>query len=356
MKTKSLTLMCVAVGCGLVAMLGVKQYMNKNKSKAAETVEVLVATQSIDKGVPLDETNTEFKAYPKESLVPGVIVERKQVENRGLKSQVYPGNFILEQQLGAEGVFGDIIDIPSGMRIVSLKVDATTSHSGMMLPGHRVDVMCTYKRRTPQGMVSETKTVLQFIKVFATDNISDASASDIQQNSSKNISLLVSPEEATKFLQAKDMSNNNLHLALRNSKDTEDTDSSDLNDDWLFPEDEQVPVDPPEQEIALQLQNEMDAAYAQEDTVEVAIVEETPMWDIEIFSGEERRVEQVPLPVTEEDEAAEQEAEQTEDTGLQAEVNDPPTAEMQNDGQAVQPASPKQGGWKSMIESYFSGA
>lgn len=305
MKSKSLLLMCVAVGCGLVSMLGVKQFMNKNKTQEAETVDVLVATQSIASGIMLDETNTEFKAYPIDSLVEGVVTTREQITERALKSSVYPGDFILEQKLGNKGDLGITSQIPPGMRAVTCKVDATTSHSGMMMPGHRVDVMCTYKVRSRDGMKSETKTVLQFIKVFATDNTHDAGSSDVQQSSSKNITLLVTPEEATKFLQAKDMSNNNLHLALRSNSDTEDTDSDELDDEWLVGtkddiEEEEVAVAPEPVtagpvDIRTQLSQELSGG------VQVAMVEKevkavAGTWNIEIFEGENRRIETVEVP------------------------------------------------------------
>lgn len=301
MKTKSLLLMCVAVGCGLISMLGVKQFMSNNQSQEAETVEVLVATQSIGSGDPLDESNTEFVAYPLDTLAEGVVTDREQVVERSLLSNVYPGDFILVQKLSNKGDIGITGQIPRGMRAVTLKVDATTSHSGMMKPGHRVDVMCTYKVRSRTGMKSETKTVLQYIEVLATDNTSDAGSADAQQSSSKNVTLLVTPEEATKFLQAKDFSNNNLHLALRANSDTEDIDSSELNDSWLTGGDDEEPAPTKvatqptvPTDVAGQLRQEFDGSQ------QLAMIEETPApsgsWDIEIFEGETRRVESVSLP------------------------------------------------------------
>jgi len=315
MKTKSLLLMCVAVGCGLVSMLGVKQFMNKNKSQEAETVDVLVATMSIASGIQLDETNTEFKAYPIDSLVEGVVTDREQVAERSLLSEVYPGDFILAEKLSNKGDIGIAGQIPAGMRLVSLKVDATTSHSGMMLSGHRVDVMCTYKVRARDGMKSETKTVLQYIEVFATDNIHDAGSADMQQASSKNVTLLVTPEEATKFLQAKDMSNGNLHLALRSNSDTQDTDSADLDDSWLMskaePEEVEVPEIPDTTvTVADQLKGELAPRGIEVAAVGPEVKTVAELWQIEIFEGETRRVETVELPIeeVEDSEAAEDEA------------------------------------------------
>jgi pilus assembly protein CpaB len=367
MKTKSLLLMCVAVGCGLVSMLGVKQFMNNNKSQSSETIDVLVATQSIASGVVLDDTNTEFKAYPVESLVEGVVTDREQVVELALKTSVYPGDFILEQKLGNKGDIGVASQIPPGMRLLSLKVDATTSHSGMMLSGHRVDVMCTYKVRSRKGMKSETKTVLQFIEVFATDNNHDVGTTDMQQASSKNVTLLMTPEEATKFLQAKDMANGNLHLALRSNSDTDHTDSAELDDSWLFAsaDDEEVetPKVPEAQEsIVDQLQDELAPEGEQLAMVDPKSNAVAEMWQIEIFEGESRRIESVALPIEEVEESPTADEESTfgpEAAAADGTQSDELTlpSETEDEQTTVKPVTDGTNeGLKGMLQKFFTGA
>ena len=53
MKTKSMVLLAMALGCGLVAMLGVQQILS-GEQKVKDTVPVLVAKQEIGAGVKLD--------------------------------------------------------------------------------------------------------------------------------------------------------------------------------------------------------------------------------------------------------------------------------------------------------------
>src|ERR1700733_1505866 len=43
MKMKSLVLLAMAIGCGLVAMLGVRQVLSGDKGPAVDTVKVLLA-------------------------------------------------------------------------------------------------------------------------------------------------------------------------------------------------------------------------------------------------------------------------------------------------------------------------
>ena len=151
MKTKSLVLMAVALGCGLVAMLGVKQHLSNKNAAPVETVDVLVASIDIEPNEWLDESNTEFKPFPVDAVVEGAITERAMADERPLMTSVFAGEFIIERKLGEKGVRGAAGQIPAGMRLVSLKVDATTSHSGLMMAGNHVDVLCTFDKKTPEG-------------------------------------------------------------------------------------------------------------------------------------------------------------------------------------------------------------
>ncbi len=53
MKNQSLVLLAVAVGCGLVAMLGVKKVISQKPAEAAETVQVLkMRSVPLGPGIP----------------------------------------------------------------------------------------------------------------------------------------------------------------------------------------------------------------------------------------------------------------------------------------------------------------
>ena len=54
MKSKSLVLLAVAAGCGLVAMLGVQQMLSGSKQPAQVKIRILIAKADIDPGVPLE--------------------------------------------------------------------------------------------------------------------------------------------------------------------------------------------------------------------------------------------------------------------------------------------------------------
>ena len=62
MKPKTLMLLCVAVGCGLVAMIGVQQALNKPKTAEVQTIQVAVALADINPGEPLNEKDPILNA------------------------------------------------------------------------------------------------------------------------------------------------------------------------------------------------------------------------------------------------------------------------------------------------------
>lgn len=192
MKNQSLILLVVAVGCGLVAMLGVKQVISQKPVETAETVQVLSAITEIQPGTALDEMNTKFVETALTSVPEGAVTDIKDIEHRYLKVPVMPGDWILKNKLtesrGAEA------SIPEGMGIVTIPVDATTSHSGMLLPGNRIDLLLTYSDASSGESLQKTITVLEYVEVFAVDNrvYGIDKGGDAQ---AKNITLLVAPEQ-----------------------------------------------------------------------------------------------------------------------------------------------------------------
>jgi pilus assembly protein CpaB len=233
MKPKSMILLAVAVGCGLVAMMGVQQVLSKSRNAGKQDViSVLVATADIAPGVPLDETNTAFKSWPKANLPEGAVTKREQFEDRSLRIGAVAHEVILESKLGKPGQHGGSMEIPDGLRVGTVSVNTTKTHSGLILPGDFVDVVVTYKTRVNGQMRDRTKTILERIQVFATDNVrkSGVSASAEEMNA-KNISLLVNPHQYNVLMLAEQRGE--ITLALRNRTDESVVDSESVDDSVL---------------------------------------------------------------------------------------------------------------------------
>lgn len=322
MKMKSMVLFAVAIALGLFAMLGVQEVMSQNQGEA-EYALVLVAVTDISPGVPLDETNVAFKKWPLEAVPEGAVVKEEQFVERALKGAKVAGAIIMVAELGDKGVFGASSEIPDGMRAVTVSVDSTKTHSGQIQPGDRVDVLATYKSRTQAGMVTKTKSVLEFIKVFSVDSRRASVAGETQEVTAKNISLLVTPDQANLLMLA--ANKGTLHLALRHKTDSEPAKAATVDDSFFDEVDTQVgeadpasegdefttaPVaaeTPSPESIEEALKKELsgqgtpsatDPASTPADPSATAIpVETQPLtWKIQIYAGEELRIEEVLLP------------------------------------------------------------
>ena len=304
MKFKTVVLLTVAVGCGLVAMLGVQQVLSEDKESAPEVGQVLVTIADIPAGTPLNESNTTFKEWPLSTIPEGAVTEIEQFEERALRMRAVVGEIVMLAKLGNKHEFGASNEIPSGLRVVTVAVNQTKTHSGLILPGDRVDVLVTYKIRTAKdGMVSKTNTLLEYIQVFATDSLRSGDVADSEANevNAKNISLLVTPKQANLIMLAE--SKGLLHLSMRSREDdtpahAESVDESDLeNSNTLFAEDSQDDTDDLRQFLANQEEQPKQPEPAKP-------VDTTPKWQIVIYSGEERRVEEVDIPEPAVEEAA----------------------------------------------------
>ena len=194
MKNQSLVLLIVAVGCGLVAMLGVRQALSHKAPAAAETMQVLSASALIQPGDRLDDVNTKFVEVAVSSCPEGAITSMDDVAERAMMVPAMPGDWILKGKLTEKGQMGAVASLPAGMAAVTILVDGTTCHSGMLRPGNRVDLLLTYQDTSLETSQQKTITVLEFVEVFAVDariyGIDKAGDS-----AAKTVSLLVTPEQ-----------------------------------------------------------------------------------------------------------------------------------------------------------------
>jgi pilus assembly protein CpaB len=227
MKLKSLILMAVAAACGLVAMVGMQQVLSGDKNKEKKEVgKVLVAMADIAPGHPLNETNVVFREWTIENIPPGAVTTKEQYEERSLRVGAVANEVVMQAKLGKKGEIGVSSAIPEGMRVATVQVNTTKTHSGSIMPGDRVDVVVTYKiKAAGLGMVSKAKTVLEYIEVFATDNIRQGSAvsekaGENQEINAKNISVLVTPDQYNLLMLAE--TKGQLTLALRISLGRDD--------------------------------------------------------------------------------------------------------------------------------------
>jgi pilus assembly protein CpaB len=187
-----------------------------------KTTSVIVATTDIKLGSVLrdvDLTTSEVAGPPPK----GAILDRKLAIGRGVISNIYQDEPILESRLAAVGSGGGLAaTISQGMRACAVKVDDVVGVAGFATPGMRVDVLIS---GNPPGSTNpsegtKVKTLLQNIEVLS-------AGTDIQKDAEGKakpvqvVNLLVTPEQAEALSLASNQTR--IQLVLRNPLDTKIT-------------------------------------------------------------------------------------------------------------------------------------
>jgi pilus assembly protein CpaB len=229
MRPKSLILLSLALGCGLVASVGINQVMSKGSAVVqapSEKVAVFVAKKEIAMNDLITPDMLTTKQLPKDVVPKGALTSMKEVEDRRAATKIIIDDILLDAKLLAKGEKGRATDhLPPGMRSVAIKVDATSTSGFLVKPGDHVDLMVYLKRNGANGVENTLiKTFLQNVRVFAVDNVLTESPEGKGQKTMKTISLLVTPDQAQVVTIASNLGK--VTLALRSPKDAELADTS----------------------------------------------------------------------------------------------------------------------------------
>src|SRR5262249_1897332 len=138
MRPKSLVLLILALGCGLIAAVGINQIL-ATPSADVKTVGIVVAKNEIQKGNVIKPDDIRLQEWHVDGVPEGPITKIEALADRRVKNLIVPGKAILEKKLVAKGLTDN--EIPAGMKVVTVQVDAQTGLSGLINPGDNVDVV-----------------------------------------------------------------------------------------------------------------------------------------------------------------------------------------------------------------------
>ena len=223
MKAKNMMLFVVAVGCGLVASIGVSQYMERANSGTGEavTTKIFVAITDVGVGEQLDAQNVKLEEWPRDRVPLGAITNLEDLEDRYTRTRLYSGEPIMAAKLMDSSIRGsESITIPKGMRVVSVPVTVDKAVSGLLQPGDRVDLL-VFLRKSAEIPVTGTRTLLRDINIFGVDGATERSIDDEgKARNIKTVSLLVTPKQAEIVMLGNELGP--LFLSLRRpDEDTE---------------------------------------------------------------------------------------------------------------------------------------
>lgn len=213
----------LALGCGLVASIGITQVIGNRDTAPADptgnTNAIFVALEDVAFGEPLTPQALRLENWPKDKIPKGALSRIEDVEGRRTRAKLYSGEPILENKLFPKGASeqGYSTVIPKGYRVIPVRVDQV-SGSGLILPGDRVDVLVYLTKNPPKGILkTSARTILQNVKVFAVNNTVDTESKDEKTMAAQTISLLVKPENAQLVMLADELGE--IRLVMRSPED-----------------------------------------------------------------------------------------------------------------------------------------
>ncbi|MFO0876065.1 MAG: Flp pilus assembly protein CpaB [Gemmataceae bacterium] len=216
MKPKTMILMVVAVGCGLGASYMTSKLLadRQQKPQEVQTVPVLVARARIPGWQPIKEPEKQFelKNFPVDVAPKRAISNYADLKDQRLNKPLDESKAVTQDDLLTRDQQTVSDQLQQGQRAVAIKVTAESLAGGFVLPGTRVDVICTTRGNEPSS-----KIVLQNMLVLAVDTHSDRNPEQ-KTIVGQTVTVAATAEEATRLALASEIGS--LRLTLKNHGDT----------------------------------------------------------------------------------------------------------------------------------------
>lgn len=222
MRAKNMILFVIAIGCGLVASIGVSQYMDQGAAgPAVATEKIYVAVADVNIGDRLDAQQVALEEWPRDRVPEGAITDLSKIENRYPRTRLFAGEPIIEQKLMDSADRGSqAVKIPEGYRVVSVRVTVDTAVAGLIQPGDRVDLVL-FVRKSQEVPQTGTRTILRDVNVFSVDGDTERAVEEEDEaRNLRTVSLLVTPKQAETVMLANELGT--LSLTLRRPNDKEE--------------------------------------------------------------------------------------------------------------------------------------
>ncbi len=239
MKTSQIIVLGVAVaaagGAGLIAKNMASKpkptpvvVQTKPEKPAIALREVLVVSDNVPMGAPLERDIMKWQAWPKDSMneqfidretEPDAIDKLDGVVTRAAISQGEP---VRKSRLIGFGRSFLSSVLPAGMRAVATQISVDTSAGGFILPNDYVDVIMT--RRSNDAAATGgfiTETILSNIRVLAIDQTIQEDPDGRKVKVGNTATLELTPKQAKIITVAQQMADR-LTLALRSVKDIQE--------------------------------------------------------------------------------------------------------------------------------------
>lgn len=241
-----IVIMIVAVAAGFLAMRMVddspkpatQAVAQQAASSQVNAVQVLVARNTVQLGTVITEDMIERQPWPQHLVVDGFVVSGR--ENDNIVGMVARADFQKNEPFSTYKLARPndssflAAALPSGMRAITIPVDAVSGIAGYVFPGDRVDVIMTHNvpdlvagERTDDRKPKYSEFLIQNVRVIAVDLRSGGGVEKEQTRTAPRapatLTLEVTAEDAQRIRLAEKAGM--VSLALRSLKDHDKSDA-----------------------------------------------------------------------------------------------------------------------------------
>lgn len=260
MDFRSIFVALIGVAVAGLSAYGAREYMNAQSAAAAavdpasELVTIIVASQDIGFGQPIQPQLLRYEYWPRKALPPGAFTEIAKLiapnggQPRRTKYALAAGDLILASKVSE---FGEKVTLVQNLgpnsRAMAIKVDAETAVGGFVTPGDSVDILLTQGNSDTLRSV----TILQNIKVLGVDQ--DSNQQSDEPGVARTVTVEVSPEEGQKLALAQKAGSLSLTLRTLDSVIDQPLDFTSLQD--LMQDKSPVPVTSKKETVTIRRAN-----------------------------------------------------------------------------------------------------
>jgi pilus assembly protein CpaB len=217
MKPKTMILMVVAVGCGLVASYMTSRLIAERNNQQAEPeakVKVLVAKKKLQQMTLIKKPEDLFveKELPPDAVPKKAITTFDALKDKRLNKIINEEMFVTTDDLVNKELDGLSASLPEGMRAMAIRVNPESLVGGFVLPNSRVDIISATRDGEMQAQL-----LMQDMLVLAVDTTSSRDPERGTTIIGSTATLAVTPEQATQLRLASQLGD--LSLLLRGMGD-----------------------------------------------------------------------------------------------------------------------------------------
>jgi len=176
MKSKSLILMIVSLGFGLIAAIGISQVMGKGNANAKPEIKmgpVVVALDQLAHGDELTEENCKIENWPSDIIPEDACRSFDELKGMAIRHRLSKSLPVMRNDILKASEIG-IVRVPAGYKVVAIKVGSDDTLSGLLQPGHKVDVIGVVKVKGDNNTGTQSKTIsetfLRNVEVFSVND------------------------------------------------------------------------------------------------------------------------------------------------------------------------------------------